>query len=113
VRGVLEDWRTMGPTGPVRSASHAVLRQLRESTRQQKLRDKMGRFLAPALHYFKLVAGVRFENTLLYFGFSGVRAFCVVLLVLYEIFYTWSRRLYLEQLRERLGSDAGVASGYK
>jgi hypothetical protein len=78
VRGVLEDWRTMGPTEPVRSASHAVLRQ-----RQQKLRDKtqktqgqtgrsrdfrrsgnkMGRFLAPALHYFKLVAGVRFELT--------------------------------------------------
>jgi len=40
VRGVLEDWRTMGPTEPVRSASHAVLRQLRESKRQQKLRDK-------------------------------------------------------------------------
>jgi hypothetical protein len=35
---VLEDWRTMGPTEPVRSASHAVLRQLRESTRQQKPR---------------------------------------------------------------------------
>ena len=77
MRGVLEDWRTMGPTEPVRSASHAALRQLRESTRQQKLRDKtqktqgqtghsrdfrrpgnkMGRLLAPALHYFKLVAG--------------------------------------------------------
>ena len=40
MRGVLEDWRTMGPTEPVRSASPAVLRQLRESTRQQKLRDK-------------------------------------------------------------------------
>jgi len=30
VLGVLEDWRTMGPTEPVRSASHAVLRQFRD-----------------------------------------------------------------------------------